>query len=110
MARAQQSLDPGAQLTLVEIADAGALQDPAWVGVGEGRAASNPVEAGHGAVAVVADGHRPVSSPDQVANRFAIVVHAHREEVQASPGARGEPARDTPFLDGGAAPAAPARD
>ncbi len=54
---------------------------PPGIDVGEGRAAADPVEAGDGAVAVVADRHPPAALADQVANRVAIVAHVQREEV-----------------------------
>ena len=64
-----------------ELADAGALQGAAGIDVGEGRAAADPVEAGDGAVAVVADRHLPAVLADQFAHRFAVVAHVQREEV-----------------------------
>ena len=77
-------LDPGVELRGGELADAGALQRPAGVDVGEGRAAADPVEAGDGAVAVVADRHPPAVLADQVADRVAIVAHVEREEAHPS--------------------------
>ena len=71
-----------------EVADAGALQGAAGVDVGEGRAAADPVEAGDGAVAVVADRHRPAAPADQFAN--------------ACRGRRGRPARGSPPAHGSA--------
>ena len=59
----------------------GALQGPAGVDVGEGRAAADPVEAGDGAVAVVADRHRPAACADQFANRVPVVADVQREEA-----------------------------
>ena len=64
-----------------QVADAGALQGAAGVGVGEGRADADPVEGGDGAVAVVADRHPPAVRADQFANGVAVVAHVQREEV-----------------------------
>ena len=64
-----------------ELADAGALQGAAGVDVGEGRAAADPVEAGDGAVAVVADRHLPAALADQFANGVAVVADVEREEA-----------------------------
>ena len=64
-----------------ELADAGALQRAAGVGVGEGGADADPVEAADGAVAVVADRHPPAAAADQFANGVAVIAHVQREEA-----------------------------
>src|SRR5262245_31725479 len=62
---AQQVLDPGIELGGGQVPDAGALQGPAGIGVGEGGTAADPVEARHRPVVVVADRHPPATLPDQ---------------------------------------------
>src|SRR5687768_8319085 len=76
-----QALDPGGELLLVELPDRGRLEDPARIGVDEGRTAADPVEVGEGAVAV--DPHRvgPAALGDQPADLVGVVADVDREEV-----------------------------
>ena len=62
----------------VQLADAGALQRPAGVGVGEGRGSRSPESTGNGAFAVISDRHRPAV----LVNQFAVPVRAFVADVQ----------------------------
>src|SRR4051812_28168689 len=64
--RSQKLPDFRLQLRNRQLAGARVLQDPAWIGVDEGRTAADTVEVGDGAVVVIADRHLPPALPDQV--------------------------------------------
>src|ERR1044072_3256476 len=108
--RAQEPLDARAQLGLVQLADGRVLERPARVGVGERRAATDSVEAGHGAVAVDADRHPPAAAAEQVADGLPIVTQVHREEAHASTVARVDAVDHVLLLDAVAPFAEPERD
>src|SRR4051794_37338163 len=79
----QELLDFRRELSGRQLAGARVLQDPARIGVAEGRAATDSVEVRDRAVVVVADGHLPAALPHQIAHGVAAVPHVQREEVHA---------------------------
>ena len=107
---AQQVVDPGRELGRRQVADAGALQGPARIDVGEGRTAADPVEAGDGAVAIEADRHPPASFAHQVADRSPVVANVEREEAHASTVALVDVADHVLLIDAAVAFREPERD
>src|ERR1700749_4230164 len=74
----------------VKLADRGALQRPAGIDVGEGRAARHLEERRDRPVAVEADRHLPAVRADQFSNRAARVEAVERQEVHLPTVPRGD--------------------